>query len=88
MLALGALLAAVLSGRTPSAMRVPLRSLAAAAIGGLLMGYGARLSFGCNIGAFVAGVISTSAHGWVWFIAALAGTILGSHVRPLFGLSR
>jgi hypothetical protein len=87
-LLLGALLAAVLSGRTPAAMRVPLRSLAAAAIGGLLMGYGARLSFGCNIGAFVAGVISTSAHGWVWFIAALAGTALGGHVRPLFGLSR
>jgi len=27
-------------------------ALVAAVIGGLLMGYGARLGFGCNIGAF------------------------------------
>jgi len=86
-LLLGALLAAVLRGGPAAAMRVPLPALAAAAIGGLLMGYGARLSFGCNIGAFVAGVISTSAHGWVWFAAALAGTALGARLRPLFGLA-
>ena len=46
------------------------RSLAAA-LGGLLMGWGARIGFGCNIGAFVGGVASGSLHGWIWFAAAL-----------------
>ena len=64
------------------------KSLLAAAIGGLLMGWGARLGFGCNIGAFVGGVASGSLHGWVWFAAALAGCLIGIRLRPLFGLSK
>jgi hypothetical protein len=66
----------------------PVKSLLAAAVGGLLMGWGARLGFGCNIGAFVGGVASGSLHGWVWFIAALPGCLIGIRLRPLFGLSR
>lgn len=66
----------------------PARSLLAAAIGGLLMGWGARLGFGCNIGAFIGGVASGSMHGWVWFGAALAGCVVGIRLRPLFGLSK
>lgn len=66
----------------------PARSLLAALIGGLLMGWGARLGFGCNIGAFVSGVASGSLHGWVWFAAALCGCLVGIRLRPLFGLSR
>jgi uncharacterized membrane protein YedE/YeeE len=66
----------------------PVKSLVAAAIGGLLMGWGARLGFGCNIGAFVGGVASGSLHGWVWFAAALGGCTVGIKLRPLFGLSR
>jgi uncharacterized protein len=65
----------------------PMKSLAAALIGGLLMGWGARLGFGCNIGAFVSGVASGSLHGWVWFAAALPGCLIGIRLRPLFGLS-
>ena len=66
----------------------PLKSLIAAGVGGLLMGWGARLGFGCNIGAFVGGVASGSLHGWVWFAAALPGCLIGIRLRPLFGLSR
>jgi hypothetical protein len=66
----------------------PAKSLVAAAVGGLLMGWGARLGFGCNIGAFVGGVASGSLHGWVWFAAALPGCLIGIRLRPLFGLSR
>jgi uncharacterized protein len=84
---LGALIAAGLAGRFAPATRLPWRSLAAAVIGGLLMGYGARIAFGCNIGAFVSGVASTSLHGWLWIVAALGGTWLGIRFRPWFGLS-
>jgi len=66
----------------------PVKSLLAAAVGGLLMGWGARLGFGCNIGAFVGGVASGSLHGWIWFLAALPGCLIGIRLRPLFGLSR
>jgi uncharacterized protein len=83
----GAMAAAAASRPFATAAWPPLKSLAAALIGGLLMGWGARLGFGCNIGAFVAGVTSGSLHGWVWFAAALAGTPIGVRLRPLFGLS-
>jgi uncharacterized membrane protein YedE/YeeE len=66
----------------------PAKSLLAAGIGGLLMGWGARLGFGCNIGAFVGGIASGSLHGWIWFLAALPGCLVGIRLRPLFGLSR
>jgi uncharacterized membrane protein YedE/YeeE len=83
---LGALTAAGLAGRFSPTLKIPLRSLLAAVLGGLIMGYGARLSFGCNIGAFFSGVASFSLHGWVWIVFALMGTWLGVRLRPLFGL--
>ncbi|WP_090743540.1 YeeE/YedE family protein [Mesobacillus persicus] len=58
----------------------------AAVVGGLMMGYGARLAFGCNIGAYFSGIASFSAHGWVWGVMAMLGTYLALFIRPLFGL--
>lgn len=86
-LLLGAMLGAALAGRYHPRLSVPLRSLLAALLGGLLMGYGARIAFGCNIGAFFSGVASTSMHGWLWIACAIPGTWLGVHLRPWFGLS-
>ncbi|WP_392454500.1 YeeE/YedE family protein [Chryseomicrobium aureum] len=59
----------------------------ASVIGGLLMGYGARLAFGCNIGAYFGGIASFSLHGYIWGIMAIGGTFLALYLRPLFGLS-
>jgi uncharacterized membrane protein YedE/YeeE len=61
--------------------------LLAAVIGGLLLGYGARLAYGCNIGALFSGIASGSLHGWLWLAAALPGAVLGVRLRPVFGLS-
>jgi len=85
---LGALTASGLAGKFSPTWRVPARSLAAAVIGGLFLGYGARIAYGCNIGAYFSGIASTSLHGWLWFAAAFAGNIVGTGLRPLFGLSR
>jgi uncharacterized membrane protein YedE/YeeE len=84
----GAMAAAAASKRFATGPWPPLKSLAAAATGGLLMGWGARLGFGCNIGAFVGGVASGSLYGWLWFLAALPDCLVGIRLRPLFGLSR
>ncbi|MCK2125407.1 YeeE/YedE family protein [Thauera aromatica] len=76
----GALVAARWNGAaafaTPSARR-----LIAASIAGLVMGYSARMAFGCNVGAFFGGVASASVHGWVWFALAFAGSIVGVRIR-------
>jgi len=83
---LGAALAASLSGKFAPKANIPLGSFLAAVVGGLLMGYGARLSFGCNIGALFSGIASGSLHGWLWFAAAFVGSLVGIWARPIFGL--
>lgn len=84
---LGAALAAALAGRLRPDWRIGWRPLAAAVVGGLMMGYGARLAYGCNIGAFFSGVASTSLHGWAWIAMALPGTAIGVRLRPWFHLA-
>lgn len=64
----------------PSAKR-----LVAAAIAGLVMGYSARMAFGCNVGAYLGGIASASLHGWVWFALAFAGSIFGVRIRRRVG---
>jgi hypothetical protein len=85
---IGALLAVGLAGSWAPDWRIPLRSLAAALLGGLMLGYGARIAYGCNIGAFVSGVASTSLHGWLWILCALPGNWVGMKFRPGFGLGQ
>jgi uncharacterized membrane protein YedE/YeeE len=85
---LGALVAAALAGKFAPAWRVSSRSAAAAIVGGLLLGYGARIAYGCNIGAYFSGIASGSLHGWLWLVAAFVGNIAGTRLRPVFGLSR
>ena len=84
---IGALLAAALAGALRFSVRLSWLSLTAAVAGGLLLGYGARLAYGCNIGAFFSGVASTSLHGWVWILAAVLGNAIGVRLRPLFRLA-
>lgn len=81
---LGALLAAALAGRFAPSLRIPLRPLLAAILGGILLGYGARLAYGCNIGAFFSGVASGSLHGWGWLVFGFLGNIAGVRLRPWF----
>jgi len=84
---LGALAAASLAGKFSPVWQIPVRSLLAAVAGGLLMGYGARLAFGCNIGAYFSGMLSGSVHAWLWLPAAFAGSAIGVWLRPRFGLA-
>ncbi|WP_454747575.1 YeeE/YedE family protein [Ciceribacter selenitireducens] len=80
----GAMLAAALAGRFAPSFDIPLRSVLAAVIGGLLLGYGARIAYGCNIGAYFSGIASGSLHGWLWAVFAFAGNMVGVKLRPYF----
>src|SRR5258708_19305787 len=83
---LGALLASGLAGKFKPGWKVPPRSLLAAVVGGLMLGYGARLAYGCNIGAYFSGIASASVHGWLWLGAAFLRTVLRPYLRPWFRL--
>ncbi len=80
----GAMLASSLAGRFAPSLDIPLRSVLAAVIGGLLLGYGARIAYGCNIGAYFSGIASGSLHGYLWAVAAFAGNVVGVRLRPWF----
>ena len=84
---IGAAVASGLNGEwRPTLKDVPFPSILAAALAGILMGYGARISPGCNIGAMVNGIASGSLHGWMWMAAAVVGNIVGVLLRPRFQL--
>jgi len=84
---LGALLAAAAAGKFKPVWRISASHFGASLVGGLLLGYGARLAYGCNIGAFFSGIASGSVHGWLWIVFALLGNQAGLGLRPLFGLA-
>jgi len=77
----GAFTAAHLARRFQPKLRLTGAEVFTALLGGILMGYGARLAYGCNIGAYLGGLISGSAHGWLWMVAAFSGSILAIRVR-------
>ena len=73
---LGGLVAALLSSEF--AIRLPPRGeLANGAIGGLLMGVGAVLAFGCNIGGFFSATSALSLAGLAMMLGLGVGAILG-----------
>lgn len=48
-----------------------------AIVGGILMGIGARIAMGCNIGAFFATVTNGDLSGWVFLVGMAAGGYVG-----------
>ncbi|MEU6646218.1 YeeE/YedE family protein [Saccharomonospora sp. NPDC046836] len=83
---LGAAIAASAAGTWKIRAEIPWRTALAAVLGGILMGIGARMAGGCNIGAYLGGISTGSLHGWLWGLFALGGTWVGLKLRPLFGL--
>lgn len=82
---LGTVVAASLASRLKPNFQLPVTALLPALLGGLLMGYGSRIAYGCNIGAFLSGVSSTSLHGWLWIAMALPGNWVGLRLLKRVG---
>lgn len=81
---IGALLASLLASGFKVKKIKSVKQVIAAVIGGLLMGYGARIAFGCNIGALFSGISSLSLSGWVFAVFLLLGAILGGKMLKKF----
>lgn len=80
----GLILGALLSSLLASQWRYrPIKSkkyLVTALIGGFLMGYGARIVPGCNIGALVGNIGFMSMQGWVFGLFVFVGAYIGSRI--------
>lgn len=76
----GALLAALLAGQFRVKRLKSNRQIVAAIAGGLLMGFGARLAFGCNIGDLFTALPSMSLHGWLFLPSIFVGALIGSRL--------
>lgn len=85
-LLIGALIAANFRGRAGPSTNASAKQWVAAVVTGLVLGYSARLAFGCNVGAYFAGITTGSLHGWVWLAAAFAGSFVGIPLRERLGL--
>lgn len=60
------------------------KQVAFALIGGILMGYGARIAGGCNIGSFFSGIPSFSLHAWFFWIFVILGAWVGTKIITKF----
>jgi len=74
----GALLATLLASQFKIKKIKSGKQVVAAVLGGLMMGYGARIAFGCNIGALFSGISSLSLSGWVFALFLFLGAVVGS----------
>lgn len=81
---IGALAATLLASQFKFKKIKTVRQVVAAVLGGLLMGYGARIAFGCNIGALFSGIASLSFSGWVFALSLLIGAFIGSKLLARF----
>lgn len=85
---IGAMLAAALAGKFSPEGKIKGKRVITAVVGGLMLGYGARLAFGCNIGALLGGISTGSLHGWLWLVAAFTGSILGIYIKIWMGIDK
>jgi hypothetical protein len=84
---LGVVVAAVAAGKFSLSFGGGKRLLLSLS-GGVIMGYGAQISYGCNIGSYISALSSGSAHGWLWLFFAFVGTAIGVGARRLVGLDK
>lgn len=55
-------------------------------LGGTMMGYGASISFGANVGAYFSGLASMSLHAWIWTFMAVAGVYTSAYLNNKFAV--
>lgn len=82
----GAAICMLLAGRWKLNLNFKAKDVAFYALGGLLMGYGAKLAGGCNVGALFSGIANMSLSGWIFMAALIAGGMLGVKLVKKFNI--
>jgi len=72
------LLAGTFTSTFKSELKITPKDVLLFAVGGLLMGFGTRLSNGCNVGALYTPIANFSLSGWIFFVALIAGGVFGN----------
>lgn len=76
----GALIYFLTAGRFKLNLKLKLSDVGFYAFGGLLMGIGARMANGCNVGALFSGVANLSLSGWVFILTMTLGGLFSLKV--------
>lgn len=84
---IGALISPLLAGHFSFKKGFKFKDIVFYAIGGIFMGYGARLSAGCNIGALYSGICNFSLSGWTFMVALTIGGIIGVNLVRKFNIA-
>jgi len=83
-IALGSVLVLVLNGsfkgKFISGLKITPKGFVTFAFGGFIMGFGTRLSHGCNVGALYTPIAEFSLSGWVYLVFVVVGGLLGNYV--------
>jgi uncharacterized membrane protein YedE/YeeE len=79
-LTFGALISCLLSAQWKIRGIKSSRQVWAAVLGGLLMGIGARINPGCNIGAMFSSIPAMSLSGWIFLVFVFLGASLGGKI--------
>ncbi|MBK5241983.1 MAG: YeeE/YedE family protein [Clostridium sp.] len=84
---IGAVISPLLAGHFSFKKKFKLKDAAFYAMGGLLMGFGARFALGCNIGAFYSAIANFSLSGWVFMLALVLGGVIGVNLIKKFNIT-
>lgn len=76
----GALLMVLLNNGFKLRLPAQKRRLVQAFVGGTIAGFGARMAMGCNLAAFFTGVPQFSLHSWLFILASVTGSYMGTQI--------
>ncbi len=76
----GGLIAGLTMGKFKAKLKVTGKEVIVFALGGFLLGFGTRLSKGCNVGALYSPIATFSLSGWFFLLFMVIGAILGNFV--------
>ncbi|PKR77592.1 hypothetical protein CEY16_06540 [Halalkalibacillus sediminis] len=68
--------------------KIPPKLMITSLAGGFLMGYGACISFGANVGAYFSGIASFSLHAWIWALMAISGVFIAFYLEKKLQITR
>jgi len=72
------LIAGVFKEKFLAGLKITPKGFATFALGGFLMGFGTRLSNGCNVGALYTPIAEFSLSGWIYLVFVVVGGVLGN----------